>query len=119
MVSLEYLRVVGEGSSPFGGGFPPVAQEVIAGVTSAVHARFFRGGPDPANPEVPDGSIFLAALPTGVNQTGNGNVNVVEVMTTEDGGLAVLVNPLPTAPIDVGLLRANQAPAVLDAFVDP
>jgi len=119
IASLEYLRVVGEGNSPFGGGFPPVAQEVIAGVTSAVHARFFRGGPDPANPEVPDGSIFLASFPTGINQKGDGNVDVVHVMTTADGGLAVLVNPLPTTPIDVGLVRANQAQAALDAFVNP
>ena len=119
IASLEYLRVVGEGNSPFGGGFPPVAQEVIAGVTSAVHARFFRGGPDPANPEVPDGSIFLASFPTGINQKGDGNVDVVHVMTTADGGLAVLVNPLPTTPIDAGLVRANQAQAALDAFVNP
>ena len=118
VVGLQYLRVVGEGNSPLGGGFPPVAQEVVAGVTSAVHAEFFRVGPDPAHPEVPDGSVFLASFPTGISQKGDGNVDIVHVMTTADGGLAVLVNPLPTAPIDFGLFRANQAQAALDAFVN-
>ncbi len=119
VVGLEYLRVVGEGNSPLGGGFTLVAKEVIAGVTAAVHARFFRGGPDPAHPEVPDGSIFITSFPTGISQKGEGNVDVVDVMTTADGGLTVLVNPLPTAPIDLGLFRANQAQAALDAFVNP
>ncbi|MEV6411435.1 hypothetical protein [Kribbella sp. NPDC051718] len=119
VVALEFLRVVGEGNSPFGGGFPLVAAEVIAGVTSAVHARFFRGGPDPAQPEVPDGSIFLASLPTGISQHGDGNVDVLDVMTTAAGGLVVLVNPLPTAPVDLGLFRVNQAQAALNAFVNP
>ena len=79
-----------------------MAHEVIAGVTSAVYARFFRGGPDPAHPEVPAGSIFLASFPIGISQMRDGNVDIVHVMTTADGGLAVLVNPVPTTPIDFG-----------------
>ncbi|MET1005823.1 MAG: hypothetical protein ABWX96_09755, partial [Propionibacteriaceae bacterium] len=107
-----------ENNSPLGGGI--AAGPVVEAVTSGVHDRFFRGGPDPAHPEVPDGSVFVAQFPTGVDQRGNGGIDVIDVLTTSDGGLQVLVNPLPLPPpIDFGLLRSNVAQSQLNAFVDP
>ncbi|MET0693863.1 MAG: hypothetical protein ABWY56_08025, partial [Propionibacteriaceae bacterium] len=118
VVSLEFLRVTSENNSPLGGGI--AAGPVVEAVTSGVHDRFFRGGPDPAHPEVPDGSVFVAQFPTGVDQRGNGGIDVIDVLTTSDGGLQVLVNPLPLPPpIDFGLLRSNVAQSQLNAFVDP
>jgi hypothetical protein len=83
-------------------------------IHDGVRAAFFRGGPDPAHPEVPDGAVFIAAFPTGVNQTGSGNIDVIDVLTTAQGGLQVLVNPLPPS---FGGFRRVFAQNQIDAFL--
>ncbi|WP_179469667.1 LGFP repeat-containing protein [Mycolicibacterium vinylchloridicum] len=89
-----------------------VASERIAtGVYNGIAASFWRGGADPVHPEVPDGAIFIAGIPTGIDQTGDGNVDVVDVLTTAQGGLQVLVNPLP--PV-FGEFRRQQAQRAID-----
>ncbi len=69
---------------------------------------------DPNHPEVPDGVIFLASLPTGASQTGTGNLDVIDVPTTAAGVLQVLVNPLP--PV-IGGFRKSIAQSKVDAFL--
>jgi hypothetical protein len=91
------------------------AGQLANGLSDGIMGAFYRGGPDPAHPEVPDGAIFLTALPTGASQTGNGDLNVVDILTTAQGGLKVLLNPLP--PI-VGNFRKLIAQQQVDAFLD-
>jgi len=74
-------------------------QEVADGVTDGIWDAFHRGGPDPARPEVGDGSVFVAEIPTVVDQTGQGHIFVIGVLTTAGGGLQILV---PTGPIVEG-----------------
>jgi hypothetical protein len=106
MVSLDWLHVHTSGLG---------AGQLANGLSDGIMGAFYRGGPDPAHPEVPDGAIFLTALPTGASQTGNGDLNVVDILTTAQGGLKVLLNPLP--PI-VGNFRKLIAQQQVDAFLD-
>lgn len=71
-------------------------EDVAEGVQDGIWDAFHRGGPDPARPEVADGSVFVASVPTVVDQTGDGQIFVVDVLTTAAGGLQFLV---PTGPI--------------------
>lgn len=117
VATLEYLRVTSENNSPLGGGIP--AGGVIEGVTDGIRGAFFRGGPDPQHPEVPDGAVFVAQFPTGANQTTkDANVNLIDVFAAADGGIGVFVNPLPTAPIDWGLARRNEAERMIRELLD-
>lgn len=84
---------------------------IATGVYNGIAASFWRGGADPVHPEVPDGAIFIAGIPTGIDQTGDGNVDVVDVLTTAQGGLQVLVNPLPPT---FGEFRRQQAQRAID-----
>jgi hypothetical protein len=106
IVTLDWVHVH---TSGLGSG------ELADGLRDGVVGAFYRGGPDPAHPEVPDGAIFLTALPTGASQTGNGDLNVVDVLTTVQGGLQILLNPLP--PI-VGGFRKMIAQQQVDAFLE-
>jgi hypothetical protein len=83
-------------------------------LNDGVWHAFYRGSPDPQHPETPDGAIFLTSFPTGANQTGSGNLDVIDVLTTAAGGLQVLLNPLP--PLAGGLRRV-VAQQQIDAFV--
>ncbi len=71
-------------------------QEIADGVRDGIWGAFHRGGPDPARPEVGDGSVFVAEIPTLADQTGDGQIFVIDVLTTAAGGLQILV---PTGPI--------------------
>ncbi|MGG5260332.1 LGFP repeat-containing protein [Phycicoccus avicenniae] len=115
---LRDVQVVGENNAALGGG---VAEgPVVRGVRDAIRGRFFRGGPDPAAPEVPDGAVRLTDFRTGVKQTGDGDTDVIDLQVTAQGGLQVLLNPLPLwPPVDAGLLRRLVAQNTLDAFVNP
>ena len=84
---------------------------IATGVYNGIAASFWRGGADPVHPEVPDGAIFIAGIPTGIDQRGDGNVDVVDVLTTAQGGLQVLVNPLPPT---FGEFRRQQAQRAID-----
>ena len=104
--ALDWLRVSASG---LGSG------QASNGIFNGVYKTFYRGGPDPNHPEVPNGAIFITSFPTGVNQTGTGNIDVIDVLTTAQGGLQVLLNPLPPS---IGTLRRNLAQNQIDAFLE-
>jgi hypothetical protein len=108
VAALDWHRVSAHGIAS-----GQVSQGVFDGITSS----FWRGGPDPDHPEVPDGAVFIATVPTGINQTGKGNVDVIDVLTTAQGGLQVLVNPLPMSPLNIGEFRRQQAQNAIDNLV--
>jgi hypothetical protein len=85
--------------------------QIANGVYNGIATSFWRGNPDPVHPEVPDGAIFIASVPTGLDQTGNGNVDVIDVLTTAQGGLRILVNPVPPT---IGEFRRQQAQRAID-----
>ena len=85
------------------------------GLRDGIVAAFNRGFADPAHPEVPDGAVFITSLPTGVEQTGNGNINVLDLLVTADGALQILLNPLPPS---IGGLRKKLAQDQVDGFLD-
>jgi hypothetical protein len=105
VVSLDWLHVHTTG---LGSG------QLANGLRDGIHDAFWRGGPDPDHPEVPDGAIFLTSFPTGASQMGDGNLDVIDVLTTTQGGLQIWLNPLP--PIIGGFRKAiaqNQVNAFL------
>jgi hypothetical protein len=83
-----YVRASGAGS-----------QQVADGVKDGIWNAFFRGGPAPGRPEVPDGAVFIAEMPTQVDQHGDGEIFVVDILTTAQGGLQFLT---PAGPIVLG-----------------
>lgn len=89
-------------------------EELARRLANGVHRVFFRGSPDPDRPHIPDGAIFIADFPTGVSQTGQGNIDVIDVLTTAQGGLQVLLNPMP--PI-IGGIRRMVAQQRIDIFL--
>ena len=105
IVSLDWLHVHSTG---LGSG------KLADGLRDGIVGAFWRGGPDPAHPEVPDGAIFLTLLPTGASQTGNGNLDVIDVLTTAQGGLQIMLNPLPPK---VGGFRKGIAQNQVNAFL--
>lgn len=105
IVSLYWLHVHTTGLG---------AGDLADGLSNGIQGAFYRGRPDPDHPEVPDGAIFLTSLPTGASQTGNGNLDVIDVLTTAQGGLQVLLNPLP--PI-IGGFRKEIAQSQVNAFL--
>ena len=78
--------------------------DLANGLKDGIWNAFHRGGPDPDHPEVPDGAMFLTSFSTGANQQGNGNLDVIEALTTAAGGLQILLNPLP--PVAGGFRKA-------------
>jgi hypothetical protein len=106
IAALDWISVTAHGIA---------SGDVAQGVHDGVRRAFFRGGSDPAHPEVPNGAVFITSIPTGINQTGAGNIDVIDVLTTAEGGLAVLVNPLPGP---VGGLRRLIAQNTIDAFLE-
>ena len=105
IASLDWLRVHASG---LGSGTASSA------IFNGINQTFYRGRPDPGHPEVPDGAIFIASFPTGVDQTATGSIDVIDVQTTAQGGLQILVNPLPPS---IGGLRRNFAQNLVDAFL--
>ncbi len=90
-----------------------VFSETIANeIANAVRDTFQAG---PGHPEVTGPSMVLATVPTGANQTGKGNLDLLEVMLAADGSLHVLVNPLPGV---AGGLRRFMAQRALDSALD-
>ena len=85
------------------------------GLFDGIYGFFWRGGPDPAHTEVPDGALFLTSFKTGVDQTGAGYIDVMDILTTADGNLNVLVNPLPTS---IGKSRQMFAQNVITVFLE-
>jgi hypothetical protein len=75
---------------------------------------FYRGGVDPDHLEVPDGAVFITSIPTGASQTGDGNLDVIDVLTTAQGGLQILLNPLPP---EIGGFRKLMAQSRVSSFL--
>lgn len=96
IVALEWVQVTAHGLFP---------QTVADGVRDGVMNAFFRGGPDPAYPEVPDGAKFVASLDTGISTSGSGNMDMVDILTTVEGGLDILV---PAGPVIAGQLSSAR-----------
>ena len=104
--SLDWLHVHTSGLG---------AQTLADGLFNGIHGTFFRGGPDPNHNEVPDGSIFMTTVPTGVSQRGAGAIDFVTILLTAQGGLQFLVNPLPPS---IGGLRKLIAQNQINAFAE-
>ena len=104
-VALDGLAVHADGA---------FAGTIANGIFDGINGAFNRGAPDPDHPEVPNGGIFIASFPTGVDQRGLGKIDVINTLTTAQGGLQVLVNPLPTS---FGGLRRTIAQSQVDAFL--
>ncbi len=102
IAALDWHRVTASGIA---------SGQIANGVYNGLATAFWRGSADPVHPEVPDGAVFIASIPTGIDQTGNGNVDVIDVLTTSQGGLQVLVNPLPPF---IGEFRRQQAQRAID-----
>ncbi|TDO11902.1 LGFP repeat-containing protein [Mycobacterium sp. BK086] len=102
VAALDWHRVTANGIA---------SGQIASGVYNGIASAFWRGSADPVHPEVPDGAVFIASIPTGIDQTGNGNVDVIDVLTTPQGGLQVLVNPLPPF---IGEFRRQQAQRAID-----
>jgi len=105
VVTLDWLLVHTSGIDP---------EKLANGLRDGIWGAFWRGGPDPGNPEVPNGAIFLTSIPTGASQTGDGDLIVIDALTTAQGGLQVLLNPLPPA---IGSLRQMIAQNQVNAFL--
>jgi hypothetical protein len=82
-------------------------------IRNGIANAFWRGQPDPNSPEVPDGSVLVTHLATGANQKGSGKIDVLEVIATSEGGLSVLLNPLPPPVGDFRKLMAERNIATL------
>lgn len=94
IAGLDWLSVTADG----------VASGTIANALyNGIHATFFPATPDPERPEVPPGAVLIHRIPTGASQTGAGNIDVVDVLTTAEGGLQILV------PAGGGRLLGAQA----------
>lgn len=81
----------------------PIAQ-VYASVESGIVGAFLTadGNPvDPNHPEVPSGSIFVADVPTNVDEK-TGVIDVLDVVITAAGDLQFLVNPLTPPQVALG-----------------
>lgn len=109
VAALDWIQVSAHGLAP-----GSVAKEVADGVKGG----FFRGGPDPDHPEVPDGAVFIASLPTGASQTGAGNIDVVDVLVTPQGGLQVLVAVGPNIGGNIGTVRQIFAQDAINSLVE-
>jgi hypothetical protein len=106
VVALDGLSVHASGAG---------AKDLATGVFKGIEDAFNRGGPDPDHPEVPNGAIFIAAFPTNVDQRGLGNLDVITTLTTAQGGLRILLNPLPPS---FGGIRRHVAQNQLDSFLE-
>jgi hypothetical protein len=113
---LEFLRVRDDGGPPF------YSSEVISGVGNAIHGSFFPSvWPDPEHPEVPNGAIYVANVPTGADLH-TGAIDVLDVLVSAAGELQVLVNPLappklaPGFEFNWGHERQRQAQDSLDSL---
>lgn len=91
------------------------AGKISKRISDGIEQTFKRGGPDPEHPEVSDGAVFITTFPTGVDQKGSGNIDVIGVLTTAQGGLQVLLNPLP---VPSGAIRQEVAQQQIDAFLE-
>jgi hypothetical protein len=110
---LDFLRVKAEGGLPLGA--------VISGVTKAIHESFYLpGGPDPSQPEVPDGAVAIQHLPTGANLR-TGEIDLLDVLVSSSGDLQFFVNPLAPPKMmldffDFGHERQRQFQDKLDSI---
>ena len=107
VAALDWISVTANGLG---------AGSVANGVANGVKGGFFRGGPEPGHPEVPDGAVFIAELPTGVSQQGNGNIDVVDVLVSSQGGLQVLVPVGPIFDGNVGTIRQLFSQNTIDSL---
>lgn len=114
VADLIFLRVTAEGV-----GVPLVDGKVLDGVRAAIFDSFH--SPDPGRPYIPDGSVFLADVPTGADRA-SGNLDILDVIVTTSGHLQVLVNPLASlgtpAEVSPAYLRQLAAQSSLNDFLD-
>ncbi len=114
VAELTFLRVIGEGV-----GVPFVDGKVIDAVRSAISDSFH--SPDPGYPYIPDGSVFLADIPTIIDHA-SGNLDVLDVIVTTSGDLQILVNPLGplgTPPeVSLAFIRQLKTQESLDNFLE-
>jgi LGFP repeat len=102
---LESLRVSAHG---------PFSDSIAHQVHDAVHDGFFRGSVDPEHNEVGNGAVYVQAFSTGVNRDGT-SIDVIDVLTTAEGGLRVMLNPLPP---ELGAVRKNVAETTINNFLE-
>lgn len=109
VAALDWLSVTANG----------IASGAVAnGVAKGVKGAFFRGGPDPEHPGVPDGAVFIASAPTGASQVSDGNIDVVDILITPQGGLQVLVPVGPIIDGNLGTVRQFLAQNAINGLVD-
>ena len=106
IVALDWLSVHADGAG---------SGQLANGIYNGIEQAFNRGGPEPDHPEVPNGAIYIASFPTNVDQRGSGSLDVINTLVTAQGGLQVLVNPLPPS---FGGIRRNVAQSRIDAFLE-
>jgi hypothetical protein len=110
VAGLDYLHVHSSGL---------YNQAVTDGVFNGIWNTFFPpAGPDPSTPScVPNGWIQVGdPIPTGADLNGTGGViDVIGILITQEGGLQILLNPVPPTP---AALRKLFAQRQLDNFVD-
>lgn len=102
VVGLDWVQVSAHGLG---------SQSIADGVANGVHDSFFpKGGPDPSTPDwIPYGWQSVLDIPTGADLHGrNGRIDVLGILLTRDGGLQVLLNPLPTIAGNFRKLVAQQ-----------
>ena len=102
---LESLRVSAHG---------PASGSIAQKIHDAVQHGFFRGFADPDHGEVADGAVYIQAFATGANRDGT-SVDVIDVLTTAEGGLRVMLNPLPP---ELGTVRKLVAETAVNNLLE-
>jgi hypothetical protein len=116
VATLERLRIVhDDGRDQL---IPVVPGQVLTGVAGVIYRAFYPEVPDPTRPQVPAGTLFIASIPTGADYS-NRTIDILGVITTPEGDLTLLVNPLPleNQPAMTGLSRKHAAQSLLESFV--
>ena len=90
------------------------SQSLADGIKNGIWNGFYpTAGPDPLTPYVPSGWRAVTSFDTGAEQDGS-SIDVIGILVTQDGGLQVLVNPLPSG---IGALRQRKAQAVIEDLI--
>jgi LGFP repeat len=89
------------------------SQSVADGVKNGIWGAFYPANADPLKPYIRQGWRAITTIDTGAQQDG-ASIDVIGILVTQDGGLQVLLNPLPAG---IGALRQRKAQAVIDDLI--
>jgi hypothetical protein len=90
------------------------SQEVADGVKNGIWGAFYpANGGDPLNPYIRSGWMAITTIDTGAQQDG-ASIDVIGILVTQDGGLQILLNPLPPG---IGNLRQRKAQATIEDLI--